>query len=173
VTPEDIVVRPAGQGDREALEAFACSRGLWYEDEVERYIRGRAFAEFERVDGYELLVAEEDSRLIGVMAYVPELARAEEADWILIVRLQVLAIALEDQRRVLESGRRLSDALLQTLIAQAVEYSVGGALTAIVARDNVRSINLCERNGIDSQFAHGSRYVLMSGTFGDEPLSLG
>lgn len=85
---------------------------------------------------------------------------------ILAMRLQVLAIATADQGRSLESGRRLSDALLQTLIAEAARMAADGLLTAIVARDNLRSIRLCERNGLGSQIAHSIEYVRMFGRFG-------
>jgi hypothetical protein len=106
------------------------------------------------------------------MAYMPEVLEYEEHRMIVATRLQVLAITTADQGRVLEGGRRLSDALLQTLIAQGSRASVDGALTAIVARDNLRSIRLCERNGLVSQFAHGIEYVRMFGRFGSGPFSL-
>jgi len=74
VTSDEIVLRPAGEGDRERRAAFACSTGAWFEDDVERYVRHHH---------------------IGV------------------ARLHFLAVALTDQGRMLDSGRRLSDALLE------------------------------------------------------------
>ena len=167
-----MVVRPAGEGDREAIGSFACSTGPWYEDEVQRYVRARALDDARRVSGYELLVAEEDERLVACMAYMPWALNFEEHDMIFSMRLQVLAIATADQGRVLVRGRRLSDALMQTLIARAAPLSFDGALTAIVARDNLRSIKLCERNGLTSQIAHGIEYVQMLGRFGTGTFSV-
>jgi L-amino acid N-acyltransferase YncA len=166
VTRGEVVVRPPGEGDREAIGSFACSTGPWYEDEVQEYVRARALEDARRVDGYVFLVAEEDERLIGCMAYMPEALEYEERHMILVMRLHVLAIATGDQGRVLENGRRLSDALMQTLIAEAARVSVDGTLTAIAARDNLRSVRLCERNGFDSQIADSIEYVRMFGRFG-------
>jgi hypothetical protein len=50
--------------------------------------------------------------------------------------------------------------------------SVDGTLTEIVARDNLRSVNLCERHGFDSQIAHSIEYVRMFGRFGTGPFTL-
>ena len=57
------------------------------------------------------------------------------------------------------------------MIAQAARLSVDGTLTAIVARDNLRSIKLCERNGLVAQVAHSIDYVRMFGRFGTGPFS--
>jgi len=35
VTSDEIVLRPAGEGDRERRAAFACSTGAWFEDDIE------------------------------------------------------------------------------------------------------------------------------------------
>jgi hypothetical protein len=82
-----VVVRPPGEGDREAIGSFACSMVAWYEDEVQEYVRARALRDARRVDGYTLLVAEEDERLIACMAYTSEALEFEERRMILAVRL--------------------------------------------------------------------------------------
>ena len=112
MTRGELVVRPAGEGDREAIGSFECSTGPWYEDEVEQYVRAQALEDARRVNGYALLVAE-DERLIACMAFMPEALDFEENSSILAMRLQVLAIATADQGRLLERGRRLSDALMR------------------------------------------------------------
>ncbi len=172
MTREAIVLRPAAEGDRAALESFACSRGAWYEQDVERYVRGRALDDAFRVPGYALFVAEQGERLLGCMAYMPEMLEVEEQHLIAAARLHVLAIASTDQGRVLDSGRRLSDALLQTLIAKATPTSIEGVLTAVVARENVRSIRLCERNGLSVQIAYDARHVRVVRRFGSGAFAL-
>jgi L-amino acid N-acyltransferase YncA len=166
VRRDEVVVRPPGEGDHEAVSSFACSTGRWYEDEVQEYVRTRALQDARRLRGYAFLVAEEAERLIACMAYTPEAIEYGERNMILAMRLQVLAIATADQGRVLQSAGRLSDALLQTLIAEAAPMAADGLLTVIVARDNLRSVRLCERNGFGSQIAHSTDYVRMFGRFG-------
>jgi len=121
---------------------------------------------------YSLLIAEEGERTLACMAHRPEALELQERHAIVVARLQVLAIDRADQGRVFESGGRLSDGLMQTLIAHAVPASVEGVITALVARDNLRSLRLCERNGLGSQVMHDARYVRVLGRFGSGAFSV-
>ncbi len=52
---------------------------------------------------------------------------------------------------------------MATLIADALEIREVEVVTAIVARDNVRSIALCERHGLRSQVEYDGAHIRLSG----------
>lgn len=85
-----------------------------------------------------------------------------------VTRLSVCALSLADQGRRLDDRRRLSDVVMETLIADAVATRGTAVLTAIVARDNLRSIRLCERNGLRSQVRHNIDHIRLWGVFAGE-----
>lgn len=166
------IVRPACMEDGDLLTGFRCSNGAWYEQQVERYIQthalGRALSE---PPGYRLLLAFNEGRLLGCMAHQQELL-FEGGDFgneggrlIRSVRLHLFAIALDVQGRKLSDGRRLSDALMATLIFDAIITQEQDVLTAVVALDNIRSIVLCERHGLRSQTQCDAWHVRLSGRF--------
>ncbi len=163
---DEVVVRDATTGDAEALSAFRCSTGPWYEQDVEDYLRRRALGQLLATpDTYSLLVALDGKRLVGCMAHYPEGLIRASAALILATRLQVLAIAVTDQGRRLKDGTRLSDALMRTVIHHALDTRRYPVLTTIVAQDNLRSVAVCERNGLRSQIQHDGRHVRLSGHF--------
>jgi hypothetical protein len=170
VTTTAIIVRPADPGDHEPLAAFECSTRMPFEDEVQHYVRTRAYSDSLKLDGYHLWVVEQGERLIGCLAWLPELIPVSNAEVIPAWRLQVLAIATTHQGLVLPHGGRLSDALMQTAMVQALKPSAGhGVITGVAAVDNIRSIRLCERNGLTSQTRFGHGYVRLLGAFGEPP----
>ncbi len=68
--PRGLLVRPAHDGDTQALDAFLCSTGLWYEQEVEDHIRHRALAQaLESPESYRLLLVLESGVLIACLAH--------------------------------------------------------------------------------------------------------
>lgn len=83
-------------------------------------------------------------------------------------RLHVLALARTDQGRRMTDGRRLSDLVMESFISDAVAIRTTGILTAIAACDHLKSIALCERNGLVSQVRHGLDYVRLTGWFAAE-----
>lgn len=85
--------------------------------------------------------------------------------YVLATRLQLMAIATPDQGRRLDGGDRLSDLLMRALIADAIETRTTGVLTAIVAQDNVRSLVLCERNGLRSQVRYDAQHARLTSLF--------
>jgi hypothetical protein len=166
-----LVVREAVEADAAELGEFRCATGPWYEEEVEAFVRAKALQTAERAgDTYRLLVVREDGRLIACGAHYREGLLLEHRETLLLaVRLQLLAIAVTDQGRRLEDGSRLSDAILQTVIADALQFWEGNVFTAIVAEENLRSIALCERNGLHSQTRHDRRHIRLTGSFaGDD-----
>lgn len=66
-------------------------------------------------------------------------------------------------------GRRLSQLVVDTLIAHALGDEETMVVTAIVARENLRSIALCERHGLTSQIEHDARHVWLSGKLTRRP----
>jgi hypothetical protein len=166
---------PAEEQDDERLNSFECSTGSPFEDEVQTFIRTRALSlALADGEGYELLLFHDDDRLIGVAGHHPEIliagtpgnpeGRAYEA-----VRLSVLALGLADQGRVLHDGRRLSDLVMETLIAEAIGGRSSVLVSGVVARANHRSIALCERHKLRSQTQYDSLHLRVSGLFTRSP----
>jgi hypothetical protein len=110
-----------------------------YEDEVEHYVRTRMLADARlKPHGIRVLAAREDDRLVAVAAHAMEYLVFPD-DTYYAARLQVLAISIADQGKVLEDGARLADVLIATLIADALEHVETDLITGIVASENRRS----------------------------------
>jgi hypothetical protein len=145
-------VRLAVASDEELLREFRCSTGVWYEDLVERYVTERALAR--ALDGhldFRLLLFETDAEdLLAVGAHH---WRAYEVGGATVdgSYLVVAAIALPFQGARLETGERLSDFVMNALLSDASDRGRGDLVTALVARENARSLALCRRFGIDAE----------------------
>lgn len=79
--------------------------------------------------------------------------------------LVVLAIAEHLHGAQAPDGSRLSDRLIQDLVADALEAHGTDTAFAIVAMENQRSLSLCERNGLTSQTAYNEMYARVTGRF--------
>lgn len=165
----DLLIRLAADDDEAALAAFTCSTGPWYEREVEDYVRGHAHRRaMATPDTYRLLLALMDGRLVGCAAHHPEALQREESTptYLLATRLQLLAIRTPDQGRRLSDGRGLADTIMHTLIHDALHTRPHSpVLTAVVAQDNLRSIAMCERNGLRSQTRYDMQHVRLTALF--------
>jgi hypothetical protein len=169
------VVRQATEEDVVALAQFRCSTGPWYEQEVESFVRGLALKRVLKLLGdHRLLVVLDRGRLVCCMAHHEEFLFGEGKafDPIPATRLHLLAIAVEDQGCRLEDGTRLSDVVMATLIADALQTREATVLTAIVALDNLRSMALCRRHGLRSQVRYDARHARLSGHFKPRVLPL-
>lgn len=141
-------------------------------NEVEQFVRTSALGVALAPDThYRLLVVFEQKRLIAVASHHPEallVAQNQDKEQLfrgtLATRLNLVALSIDDQGRCLE-GRRLSDLVTESLIHEALDVREPSVLTAIVARDNLRSLALCERHGLRSQFEHDRRHLRLSGHF--------
>jgi ribosomal protein S18 acetylase RimI-like enzyme len=165
--PPDILVRAAEEADAPALASFRCSTGPEFEQEVEAFVRDHALPRALDGDCRLLLVLERD-RMIACVGHRPESLITRRGEMVYprpFTRLHLLALALDQQGRRLDDGRRLSDLVMATLIFDALDTRGEQALTAIVARDNLRSIALCERHGLRSQVRYDSRHIRLSGHF--------
>jgi RimJ/RimL family protein N-acetyltransferase len=159
-------VRVAEPTDVPLLGAFDCSRGEWYEDEVEEFIRRHAlaYAGTRRHLDHRLLLYETDAEgLVAVGAH--ELADFRRGgEHITGTYLVVGAIALPYQGARLEDGTRLSDFLLDALLGDARGFDRGPVIQTRVARDNERSLALLRRRGFSREIIPpGSRYVDLFG----------
>jgi hypothetical protein len=128
---------------------------------------------------YRLFVVFEQKRLIAVAGHHPEAlvvdqdkeplpsqdqGREQMFRGTLATRLNLVALSIDDQGRCLE-GHRLSDLVMESLIHDALDLQEPSVLSAIVARDNLRSLALCERHGLRSQIEHDQRHLRLSGHF--------
>jgi hypothetical protein len=94
------------------------------------------------------------------LASSPDAYRATPA-----IRLVVLALARSDQGRRVPGGQALSSLAMQTLMAEAMSTQRRSLLTAIVARENLRSLALCERHRLSSQVGYDPLHIRLSGHF--------
>lgn len=166
--PPELSFRRASGNDAQRFENFRCSRGAFYEDEVEQFVCGVALEHALEFAGYNLLVFLEGERLVAVAGHHRENLLANHGDrtqLIMTTRLQVLALATEDQGRHCSDGRRVSALVLDTLIHDALVGYEGDVLTAIVARENLRCLALLERHGLRSQVEYDALHVRLSGHF--------
>jgi hypothetical protein len=162
------LIRVAVDDDAEELSRFSCSTGEPYEDEVEAFIRDKALKRVESgsTTPYKLLVVEEAGRLIACGGYHGEpLFPMVDETAMQTTRLQLLAVALDQRGRRLDDGVRLADFIFESVVLDAFEAEGGGVLTTLVARENGRSITVCERNGLRTQTPYDSKFVRLTGTF--------
>ena len=163
---ENVVLRQADERDATALATFQCSTGTWYEQEVETFVQQDAVRiATEPAESYRLLVVYEDNRLIACAGHHPEFLVRPDSKGLLATRLHLLAISRSQQGRELRKGLQLSDALMQTLIRDAMDIRDSQVLSAVVAQDNIRSMRMCERAGLRNQVAYAPRYVRLTAQF--------
>jgi hypothetical protein len=161
-----LAVRLAGEGDADALAAFRCSTGPWYEQEVESFIRRHALRQaLTTPEDYRLLLVFAGGRLAGCAAHHLEVLLRDDDGLVTAARLQLLAIGIEDQGRKLDNGKRPSDTVMTTAISDAMATHSVAVITAVTASDNLRSIALCKRHGLRSQVRYDARHVRLSGHF--------
>lgn len=171
-------VRAAHLDDRELLGAFRCSRGPWFEDEVEVHIQRNAVAEWEwrapHLDHRLLLIEDRVHGLVAVGAH-EEAAYRRGAEEIKGTYLAVAAVALDlrgaeiADQKPWRDGRpfRLSDYLMEAMLSDSVERGRGGVVRAVMARENTNSIELCDRWGLTATTPdRDERYLQKQGVLG-------
>jgi hypothetical protein len=162
------------------LAAFRCSTGPWYEDDVESFITRRLIGRHvrrqphvdHRVIGLEL----PDHGLVAVTAHEQDFTTDGPHDltsslWIVAAVVRHLQGAilpeidpLDDSGRPVSLGRYLAETALSD-IAAADRAPV---VRAIVARENTRSLALCDRLGLgQSQPDADARFVQRLGVLPD------
>ncbi|HEY6761741.1 MAG TPA: hypothetical protein VI318_19735 [Baekduia sp.] len=153
--------------DRSLLRAFACSTGPWYEDEVERFIRDRLIARHaarRRHTDHRIIGLEDPERgLLAVTAHESELTRA--GDRALTSTLWIVAAVTTEVRGALLPDVDLGDGRPVTLGRYLAEVTFSDVfdtgrdpvVRAIVARENTRSLALCQRVGLTIEQADADR----------------
>lgn len=158
-------VRVATASDADLLAAFRCSRGLWFEDEVEEFIQRYALEySARRSDAdHQLLLFLSDDELVAVGAH----ERVSLTGGVTGTHLAVGAIALAHQNTRLDDGGRLSDYMLDALLGDARRAEERGREArdpyahALVAHENDRSLAFLRRRGFGDEHSDRDdpRYV--------------
>jgi hypothetical protein len=160
---DEIYLCEATPGDARALAELRCSRGAWYENEVEAYVNNEMpkLLSHEAMFNRQLLVMEGDN-VIGCCGHQLDALRMDGEKDVFLARLAVMAFDLRHRGRELADGGRLSDAVFKALASDAVKGHPGKALTAVVAGDNYRSLAMLERNGEWAQIQWGPKHVRLT-----------
>ena len=155
--------RLLGPADRDLLAGMRCSRGAWFEEDVEAFIRTRlahyhdwrAAHSDHTIIGLEL----EALGLVGVGSHEEEFVR-DGRKLVTSTYLECAAVRIELQGAVLSGieplgpdGRpvTLGRYLLEVLLSDIAERTRTPIVRAIVARENIRSLRLCTRIGLTTE----------------------
>jgi hypothetical protein len=161
-----LLVRVADSGDADILAGFSCSRGEWYEDEVDNFIREHAldYAGSRALLDHQLLLFVRGDELVAVGAHEQALLSGGLTG----THLAIVAIALPHQGTRLEDGGRLSDFVLAALLSDARNADARNEpprdpyVHAVVAYENDRSLTVLRRRGfadeerdtVDPRYVH-------------------
>ncbi len=158
-------MRPIEEVDSEALANFQCSRGRWFQDEAESFIRTELFQRWEAGETQGLVFGM-DAELLAVAAYRRgTLIIAEDPGELEAAELVVLATSESLTAATIADDGRLSDYVMRTLIGEAVRFYRADFAYGLVAVENQRSLTMCERNGLVSQTRVNARYARVLGRF--------
>lgn len=161
-----LAIRAGRASDEDALAKLECSRGAWYENEAEEYARQKILPlSLEDSSNVRCLVAYDEERLLGCSGYRPEALMRGDGNLMLAIRLQLVAIGIEDQGRRDRKGERVSNLLMKATLDDILSGGMSRVITAIVAKENLRSIRLCERNGLRSQVEYDPAHIRLTGNF--------
>jgi len=154
--PQARRLRP---GDWQRLKSFACSTGVWYEEDVERFVRTRLRGHYEwrkshtDISVFVLAAAGDPWEILAVGAHEldPQITadgQPLEGSYLIVGAVRRDLQGREVDVEPFEDGRPVSVGrlLMETLIDDLPERP--GAVRAVVARDNARSLRLCERIGL-------------------------
>jgi hypothetical protein len=157
---DDIYLCEATPGDARALTDLRCSRGAWYEDEVETYVNNEMpkLLGHDAASNRQLLVMEGDD-LIGCCGHQVDAFNTRSENDVWLTRLSVMAFDLEHRGRELADGSRLSDVVFKALAGDAMRLHPRLPLTAVVAGGNHRSLAMLERNVEWTQIRWGPKHV--------------
>jgi hypothetical protein len=174
MVPTVRVLRPE---DAEELANFQCSTSAWYENEVESYVRQMLLPRHQsrapHTDHRAIALEMDGFGIVAVGSHEAEIAFLNQ-DEIQISVLEVAAVRRDFQGYVLSDldfdngkpitiGRYLVDSILSDALSR--ENREPFAL-AIVARENVRSLSLCEQIGLMVETDDlDDRFVRRSGRF--------
>jgi hypothetical protein len=152
--------RYLGVADRDLLAEMRCSTGAWFEDDVEAFVQTR-LADYHNWrqphTGHTIIGLElDDVGLVAVGSHEDDFLR-DGREVISASYLECAAVALDYQGALLpgveplDPDRRpvtLGRHLLEVLLSDIAELERVPIVRAVVARDNTRSLRLCDRIGL-------------------------
>ncbi len=156
--------RYLGLADRARLAGFRCSTGAWFEDDVEAFIRDRLvdYHDWRAAHtGHTIIGLELGDRLVAVGSHEADLIR-RRGEEITGTLLESAAVALDCQGAVLpevapldpdDRAVTLGRYLLETLLSDLAQLDRAPILRAVVAKENTRSLRLCDRIGLSDKRA--------------------
>jgi hypothetical protein len=164
--------RYLGAADRDLLAGMRCSTGAWFEDDVEVFVQTRLadYHDWRRPHtGHTIIGLEiDDLGLIAVGSHEEEFVR-DGHELVKASYLECAAVALDYQGALLPGvepldpdGRpaTLGRYLLEVLLFDIAELERVPIIRAVVARENTRSLRLCDRVGlVDERDDHDERFV--------------
>lgn len=175
---EEPLARRIRPGDWASLSHFSCSKGAWYEADVERFLRARLRGYVESRGTYldtECVIltdARDPASILAVGAHELDDQRTEdgedvEGSYLIVgaVRADLhgaaIAMAPFADGRTVTLGRLLLETILDDLPDRP------GAVRAVVARENQRALKLCSRIGLVHERADSDeRFVQRIGRLG-------
>ncbi|HEU0131658.1 MAG TPA: hypothetical protein VFQ85_11790 [Mycobacteriales bacterium] len=170
-----LAVRPATPDDEPLFRTFRCSRGVPYEDEVERFVNTAlaewSFAPLAQVDDPRTLLVVEDGpaeRIVAIAAHERLTALADDDGTPLDgTKVEVVAVAAAD-RGTRVDGQRLGDLAFAAVLDDAATrpYPRGPWVAGVVSDDNKASLALCDRWNLSVQLPAGDGYTWRIGSLG-------
>jgi hypothetical protein len=154
--------RYLGPADRGLLAGMRCSTGVWFEDDVETFIRARLadYHDWRRAHTDHTIVGLEldDLGLVAVGSHESEFIRAGE-QVVTSTYLECAAVRTDLQGAVLTEVDPLDDDravtlgryILEALLSDIAERERAPIVRAVVARENTRSLRLCARIGLTDE----------------------
>jgi hypothetical protein len=149
-----------GLGDRELLASMRCSTGVWFEEQVETFIRTKLvdYHDWRRAHTDHTIVGLEldEFGLVAVGSHESEFVR-DGGQIVTSTYLECAAVRTDLQGAVLpdvedldSDGRpvTLGRYLLEALLSDIAQRERAPIVRAVVARENVRSLRLCTRVGL-------------------------
>lgn len=140
--PRTETIRTTTPADADALRRFRCSTGLWYEDDVDRYVQGSIASRVE--DGFEAWIVESAGEVLAIASHEAQPHPADPATTITF--LNVIACRADDRESGLVGAARVSR-LLRPLFAEVFAAGRSPYCYTRIARDNITMRRFCEHHG--------------------------
>jgi hypothetical protein len=164
--------RYLGVADRDVLAKLRCSTGTWFEDDVEAFVQTR-LADYhdwrQPHTGHTIIGLElDDVGLIAVGSHEEDFVR-DGHELVKASYLECAAVGLDYQGALLPGVEPLDPDgqpvtvgryLLEVLLSDIAELEPVPVVRSVVARENTRSLRLCDRIGlVDERDDHDERFV--------------
>jgi hypothetical protein len=164
--------RYLGAADRDLLAELRCSTGIWFEDDIEAFVQTRLadYHDWRRPHtGHTIIGLElDDIGLVAIGSHEEDFVRDSD-EVVTTSYLECAAVSLDCQGALLpgveplDPGGRpptLGRYLLEVLLSDIAELEREPIVRAVVARENTRSLRLCNRIGlIDERDDSDARFV--------------